>query len=154
MQNNIKAEINPEDSHLELLMALKRKELKEIRRNWNFKGISGLNKKALAVELSRRITSNVLPWLETQSYIYSLIKEIATNDDGVIYPEINSKRDLQIIKYLQEMSVVFSGKYEDADLILYMPPELRTNIKSVIKYNTSLDKKISRNPETTTARLL
>ncbi len=147
LQNNINAEINPEDSHLELLMGLKKKELQEIRRNWNFKGISGLNKKPLAVELSRKISSNILPWLETQSYIYPLIKAIATNDDGVIYPEINSKRDLQIIKYLQEMGVVFPGKYEDDDIILFMPPELRTNIKSVIKYNTSLDKKIAGNQE-------
>jgi hypothetical protein len=148
LKYRLNRKVNPESDLMQLLTGLTREELQAIRKNWDFKGISHLNKKELVKELYGRIPLSVHQWMKLiTSSVYEFLKELVSHE-GHIYIDIRSEQDLSVLKYLQERGVVFYGKYR-GEVLLVMPEEIKKELQHIIglKPESKLFEKIEQNTE-------
>jgi hypothetical protein len=126
---------------IDVLNLLKKTELDDIRKKLELKGMSSLNKGALASELARLIPihlENILLTLDQERY--DLIHEIVRNGRSTI-----SNREFPIsqIVVLMEWGIIFPGVEKDQKF-LTMPSELMElfskidgpELKTIIRRNT------------------
>lgn len=141
-------EIKPGTNLKELLMNLTKKELQQIRKNWEFKGISQLNKEELADELYTRIPKSLNKWFKIIiDSIYQMVEELV-HEERYIEIEIHHEEDIRVLKYLQERGIIFYGRNKSR-LMLVMPDEIKDALKHLIDFEsvTDRDKKIENNTE-------
>lgn len=125
--------IEPSYDYQELLANLTKKELTEIRKRWNFHGISQLNKAELIEELIKRITAKLESWIMLLgSDQIEFLKSIAASCESYpgAYFELN-QMVYRIAKYFQARGVLFFGRHQDVPLFL-MPNKLRRKIKMIV----------------------
>lgn len=137
--------IEPGSDYNQLLSNLTKKELTEIRKLWDFHGISQLNKVELIEELSKRIATNLEEWiLLLGSDQVEFLKEITMQCERyyAAYIELNDI-SYYMAEYFQMRGVAFLGKHEETALFL-IPEELRHKIKSILN-KKSVRKQISLN---------
>lgn len=140
--------IKPGANLKELLMNLTKKELQQIRKNWEFKGISNLNKEELADELYTRIPKSLNRWLKIIiNSIFEMLEELVY-EERAIEIEIHHEEDIRVLKYLQERGIIFYGRNKGR-LMLVMPDEIKDGLKHLIDFDsvTELDKNIENNTE-------
>ncbi len=137
--------IEPDYDFKKLLSNLTKNELTEIRKLWDFEGISQLNKAELIEELIIRITDNPESWIlllgsDQIEFLNEIIMQCETYSGA--YIELN-EISYYVAEYFQERGVVFLGKHEDTALFL-IPEKLRSKIKSILN-KKSIQKQISLN---------
>lgn len=147
-ENNLIEELNyidPDYEYKELLANLTKKELTEIRKLWDFQGLSQLNKAELIEELMLRVADNLEDWiLLLGSYQVEFLKEITMRCErySAAYIELD-EISYYLAEYFQLRGVAFLGKHEQTALFL-IPKELRNKIKSILN-KKSVQKQISLN---------
>lgn len=147
-ENNLMEELNyikPDYDYNQLLANLTKRKLTEIRKNWDFQGISQLNKAELIEKLIIRIADNLEEWiLLLGSDQVDFLKEITMQCEmySAAYIELN-EISYYIAEYFQLRGVAFLGKHEESALFL-IPEELRGKIKSILN-KKSVQKQISLN---------
>ncbi|WML58800.1 SEC-C metal-binding domain-containing protein [Neobacillus sp. PS2-9] len=114
-------EIDTPCRHIDLLSLLKKHELDSIRKRLDLKGLSTLNKGALASELERLIPihfEKILHKLDQERY--DLIHEIVKNSKYTIK---NNEISISKVETLMEWGIIFPG-IEQGQRFLTMPAEL------------------------------
>ncbi|RCW53379.1 hypothetical protein [Halanaerobium sp. ST460_2HS_T2] len=137
--------IEPNDNYKKLLSNLTKNELNEMRKLWNFHGISQLNKAELTQELSKRIAANLESWiLYLGSEQIEFLKETIFQCESYsgAYIELN-EISYHIAEYFQARGVIFLGQHQETALF-FIPEELRIKIKSILN-KESVKKQISLN---------
>jgi len=125
--------IKPDASYSQLLSNLTKNELNDIRKMWDFHGISQLNKAELIEELIKRIADNLESWIQhLGSEQTEFLKEIISQCERYsgAYIEVN-EFTFYIAEYFEARGVVFLGQYQETALFL-IPEELRTKIKAIL----------------------
>jgi hypothetical protein len=126
---------------IDVLSLLKKNELDSIRKRLDLKGLSSLNKGALASELERLIPANfkkILHMLDQERY--DLIRKIVSNSR---YSISNSRFTISKVESLMEWGIIFPGVDQDQKF-LTMPSELMDlftkmdgpELKNIIRRNT------------------
>ncbi|MEH7440607.1 SEC-C metal-binding domain-containing protein [Neobacillus drentensis] len=125
----------------DVLSLLKKNELDSIRKRLDLKGLSSLNKGALASELERLIPVNFQKVLFTlDQERYDLIHEIVKNSRCLIS---NGKMSISKVESLMEWGIIFPG-INQGQKFLTMPSELSAlftkmdgpELKNIIRRNT------------------
>ncbi|MFW6001605.1 MAG: hypothetical protein ACOCQE_04455 [Halanaerobium sp.] len=140
-------DIEPNYDYQKLLANLTKRELTEIRQNWEFEGISQLNKAELVEALITRITDNLESWiLLLGSEQIEFLKEILFRCDNYSGAYFDPNEMIyRAAEYFQSRGVIFFGKHEDSALFL-IPDELRAKIKSLLN-KKRVKKQISLNDD-------
>lgn len=116
----------------EALERLTKVELDEIRKTYDFKGISSLNKADLIdklVDLIPKHISRTLKWLDEERY--SLIEKIIHNK-GLLKVD---GFDIKKIRFYKRSALVFTGSL-DGKKVLFIPGEIIDAIKEAMDNNT------------------
>jgi len=138
--------IDPESSYEELLAGLTVGELQDIRKNWDFKGISHLKKARLVEELAARILESLDDWLALITFdLVDLLTELF-EQDGFIYLESADEQDLRVFEYLQQRGLAFYGNCQGV-LTLVMPEEILELLEVIITTDPYVMRKIEQNSE-------
>lgn len=136
-----KMKVNLPCSLLDAIKGLSKVEIDGIRRNYDFRNISTLNKAELATKLAELVPSNLSQVIYTLDQgRYDLIKEIIYNPDAISDMELSVSQ----VEALRKDSIVFSGLHDDRK-ILFVPEELK-NVFSQID-GRALEEIIQRNTE-------
>jgi hypothetical protein len=125
--------IEPNNNYKKLLSNLTKNELNEMRKIWDFHGISQLNKAELIDELSKKIVGNLESWiLYLGSEQIEFLRETIFQCErySAAYIELN-EISLQIAGYFKARGVLFLGQHQDVALFL-IPEEVRNKIKSIL----------------------
>ncbi len=137
--------IKPDAGYNQLLSNLTKNELNEMRKLWDFHGISQLNKAELIQELTKRIADNLESWLQyLGSEQTEFLKEIIIQCEkySAAYIEVN-EFTFYIADYFEARGVVFLGQHQETAIFL-IPEELRSKIKSILN-KKSIKKQIRLN---------
>lgn len=137
--------IEPNYDFKQLLANLTKKELTEMRKLWDFHGISQLNKMELIEALITKIDENLESWiLLLGSDQIGFLKEIISRCENysAAYFELN-EMVYHIADYFQARGIVFYGRHKDTALFM-VPEELRSKIKSILN-KKSVQKQIKLN---------
>lgn len=130
-EREMKKLFKPIDKNLDFndcLSRLSTDELADVRRCWDFRGISHLNKAELVEKLKELIGKNLEKWLQLlDSNQIELLDEIIKND-GLMECE---NFPLETIRYYRKRGILFSGTYDDTR-VLVMPRELQTMISNLL----------------------
>ena len=146
MSYGIDREINTSMDYRQLLMGLTVKELQGIRKNWGFEGISHLKKVELVEELYNRIPLSLELWLKNiNTALYDFLRENLSEED-LLFVDIESEGDFSLLEYFQQYGVVFYGNYEDS-IAVYMPDEIKENLRYIFSYKSELRTIIKQNTE-------
>jgi len=116
----------------EALERLTKVELDEIRKTYDFKGISSLNKADLIdklVDLIPKYISRTLKWLDEERY--SLIEKIIHNK-GLLKVD---GFDIKKIRFYKRSALVFTGSL-DGKKVLFIPGEIIDAIKEAMDNKT------------------
>ena len=122
--------IEPNANYKKLLSNLTKNELNEMRKLWDFHGISQLNKAELIYELSKRIVAALESWiLFLGSEQIEFLKEtiIQCERYSAAYIELN-EITFQIAEYFQARGVMFLGKHQETALFI-IPEELNMGVQ-------------------------
>lgn len=137
--------IEPDASYNQLLSNLTKNELNEMRKLWDFHGISQLNKAELIQELIKRIADNLESWIQyLGSEQTEFLKEIIMQCERYsgAYIEVN-EFTFHIAEYFQARGVVFLGQNQETAFFL-IPEKLRSKIKAILN-KKSIKKQIRLN---------
>ncbi|TDP26420.1 hypothetical protein [Halanaerobium congolense] len=137
--------IEPDASYNQLLSNLTKNELNEMRKLWDFHGISQLNKAELIQELIKRIADNLESWIQyLGSEQTEFLKEIIMQCERYsgAYIEVN-EFTFHIAEYFQTRGVVFLGQNQETAFFL-IPEKLRSKIKAILN-KKSIKKQIRLN---------
>ncbi|MGM0500706.1 MAG: hypothetical protein ACQERL_10955 [Bacillota bacterium] len=137
--------IEPDASYNQLLSNFTKNELNEMRKLWDFHGISQLNKAELIQELTKRIADHLESWLQyLGSEQAEFLKEIIMQCEkySAAYIEVN-EFTFYIADYFEARGIVFLGQHQETAIFI-MPEELRIKIKSILN-KKSIKKQIRLN---------
>ncbi|MGM0413960.1 MAG: hypothetical protein ACQEQP_02120 [Bacillota bacterium] len=135
---------NPRHEYKKILMDFTKEELTEIRRKWDFTGLSQLNKEDLAESLVELIPEKIEDWVfRLTEEIYSPLKTLSHYNEG-FYLIDQSGTGMSLTGALQDYGLV-CAYWEENDVQVYMPEIISKKLREIIQNNSDLENKISYN---------
>lgn len=141
--NKLNKKIKLEGTYSELMKTLTLDELKTVRKEWGFTGISNLKKDELVGVLTERICENFKDKISTfDSERIEVLEDIIMNNGILRSHNLNENK----LFYYRDLGIAFSGIDENKEQAMVMPKELIEKCKQCLK-DKEVKKEISENDE-------
>lgn len=141
--NKLNKKINLEATYRELMKTLTLDELKTVRKEWGFTGISNLKKDELVEVLTERICENFKYKISMfDSERIEILEDIIVNDGILRGYNLNENK----LFYYRDLGIAFSGIDKNKEQVIVMPKEVLEKCKECLK-DKEVKKAISENDE-------